>query len=296
LVVLAAGVAIESFEGNTSMNWLGKVFVVVILIMSLVFMGLAMAVYATHKNWKVANENLSKELDQAKVELSRAESAHNLKVEELEREKTAALQQATKLEQERVALIDRNLQAQTELDGLRQNQREHIAAVKSTQDINQALTTDVADLRTRIRDEQQKRDRVFKTALDATEQLHQAAGEYERTKEENAQLTSQVSGMKSVMNANGINPNTPPDAVVPTVEGVVNKIERKAGAQLVEVSIGADDGLKTGNTLEVVRGSKYLGRVEIIQTSPDKSVARVNPRFQQGAIQEGDRVATRIRL
>jgi hypothetical protein len=295
-VELATGYAIESFEGNTSMNWLGKVFVVVILIMSLVFMGLAMAVYATHKNWKVANENMSKELDQAKAEFSKLESTHNLRVEELEREKTAALQQATKLEQERVALIDRNLQAQTELDGLRQNQREHIAAVKSTQDINQALTTDVADLRTRIRDEQQKRDRVFKTALDATEQLHQSAGEYERAKEENAQLTSQVSGMKSVMNANGINPATPPDAVVPTVEGVVNKIERKAGAQLVEVSIGADDGLKTGNTLEVVRGSKYLGRVEIIQTSPDKSVARVNPRFQQGAIQEGDRVATRIRL
>jgi len=54
--------------------------------------------------------------------------------------------------------------------------------------------------------------------------------------------------------------------------------------------------LKAGNTLEVLRGGKYLGRVEIIQTSPDKSVARVNPRFQQGTIQEGDRVATRIRL
>ena len=40
------------------MNWLGKVFVVLILIMSLVFMGLSMAVYATHKNWrKVIEEN-----------------------------------------------------------------------------------------------------------------------------------------------------------------------------------------------------------------------------------------------
>ena len=38
------------------MNWLGKVFVVVILIMSLVFMGLSMAVYATHKNWKTVSE------------------------------------------------------------------------------------------------------------------------------------------------------------------------------------------------------------------------------------------------
>jgi hypothetical protein len=49
-----------------------------------------------------------------------------------------------------------------------------------------------------------------------------------------------------------------------------------------------------GNTLEVSRGTRYLGRVEIIETSPDKSVGRVDRRFQQGQIQEGDRVATRL--
>jgi hypothetical protein len=73
-------------------------------------------------------------------------------------------------------------------------------------------------------------------------------------------------------------------------------VRRAAGAQLVEVTIGADDGLKPGNTVEVFRGSKYLGRVEILQTSPDKSVGRVDRRFQQGRIEEGDRVATRIKL
>ena len=34
------------------MNLLGKIFVVVITVMSVVFMTLALAVYATHKNWK----------------------------------------------------------------------------------------------------------------------------------------------------------------------------------------------------------------------------------------------------
>ena len=34
------------------MNLLGKICVVLILIMSLVFMTLAMAVYSTHKNWE----------------------------------------------------------------------------------------------------------------------------------------------------------------------------------------------------------------------------------------------------
>jgi hypothetical protein len=278
------------------MNWLGKVFVVVILIMSLVFMGLSMAVYATHKNWKTVSETLTKQVADLKAERQSLIDTHNKKEEDLEREKTAATQQAVKLEAERAQLADRNVQIQTELDGLKQNQRDHIAAVAATQAINQTLAGEVGDLRQKIRNEQQTRDRVFKTALDATEQLNQAAGEYQSARERSEQLTKQVAGMTTVMREKGIDPATDPKSVVPTVEGVVSDIRRSGGSQLVEVSIGSDDGLKTGNTLEVSRGDKYLGRLNIIQTSPDKSVGRVDRSFQQGQIQEGDRVATRIKL
>jgi hypothetical protein len=276
------------------MNWLGKVFVVVILIMSLVFMSLSMAVYAMHKNWKQAADNLNTQLTQLKTEKASLESAHRLRVEDLERGATAATQRAVTLEQEKVALDTSNKQQQAELDTLRQNQRDHIAAVASTQAINQTLAGEVGDLRSKIREEQQKRDRVFKQALDATEQLHQAAGEYNAARERSEQLTKQVSGMTTVMREQGIDPATDPNGVVPNVQGVVTQFQRKNGTQLVEVSIGADDGLKMGNTLEVSRGTRYLGRVEIIETSPDKSVGRVDRRFQQGQIQEGDRVATRL--
>ena len=34
------------------MNLVGKIFVVLIFVMSLVFMAFAMAVYATHRNWR----------------------------------------------------------------------------------------------------------------------------------------------------------------------------------------------------------------------------------------------------
>ena len=117
-------------------------------------------------------------------------------------------------------------------------------------------------MRQKIRNEQQTRDRVFKTALDATEQLNQAAGEYQSARERSEQLTKQVAGMTTVMREKGIDPATDPNSVVPTVEGVVSDIRRSGGSQLVEVSIGSDDGLKTGNTLEVSRGDKYLGRLE----------------------------------
>jgi hypothetical protein len=84
--------------------------------------------------------------------------------------------------------------------------------------------------------------------------------------------------------------------VTPTVDGLVSRVKQVAGAQLVEVTIGADDGLKQGNTVEVYRGDRYLGRLAILKTSPDRAVGRVDRRFQQGAIQEGDRVATRLRV
>ena len=69
------------------MNWLGKVFVVLILIMSLVFMGLAMAVYATHKNWKDGRRQSANAARHGERGERAAQDAHNRRVEELEREK-----------------------------------------------------------------------------------------------------------------------------------------------------------------------------------------------------------------
>ncbi|MEX2307562.1 MAG: hypothetical protein WD738_08220 [Pirellulales bacterium] len=281
------------------MTWLGKVFVVLILIMSLVFMGLAMAVYATHRNWREVIEGpngLRSQLEQAKQTNEQLKSEHNRRVEDLTREKEAAEQQLAKLETERVALADRNVQIQTELDQQKLQQREHIAAVAYTQKLNEGLSNEATGLRQQIRTEQQARDAAFSKTLEATEAVHQLTGEYESARERTEQLTKQVSGMTHVMREQGIDPATEPGAVVPTVDGVVSQIRRAAGAQLVELTIGADDGLKAGNTVEVFRGSKYLGRVQILQTSPDKSVGRVDRRFQQGQIQEGDRVATRLKL
>ena len=96
------------------MNWLGKVFVVLILIMSLVFMGLAMAVYATHKNWKEiidGTNGLAAQLQQAETTNNQLTEQHNRKVEELDAEIQAAEQRARQLEAERVALIARNASA-----------------------------------------------------------------------------------------------------------------------------------------------------------------------------------------
>ena len=53
-------------------------------------------------------------------------------------------------------------------------------------------------------------------------------------------------------------------------------------------------GWSSGHTLEVYRGGRYLGRIEVFQTAPDKSVAKVLPQFRKGPIEKNDVVATRL--
>lgn len=281
------------------MNLLGKIFIVAIMIMSVVFMTLALMVYATHKNWKDVVDGptgLRTQLQTAQTQLEQLKTDYNRLEAQLKGEVESAQQQVRKLETERASLTERNAAVLAELEQLRAERRDATAAVAATQANNQRLAEEVTGLREDIRTNEQARDKSFATTLSATEELHQTKGKLDNTLERNRQLTQQVSGMTRVMDAKGIDPNTPPDAVVPTVDGMVSRVRQAAGAQLVEVTIGADDGIKQGNTVEVYRGGRYLGRVEIVKTTPDRAVGRVDRRFQQGQIQEGDRVATRLKV
>ena len=46
-----------------------------------------------------------------------------------------------------------------------------------------------------------------------------------------------------------MDPNAPVDGVTPRVDGFVSRTQRRAGVQLVEISIGGDDGLRVGDTV-----------------------------------------------
>jgi uncharacterized protein (DUF3084 family) len=263
-------------------------------------MTLALAVYATHKNWKTYVDDpqtgLAAKLTAAQAESTRLQGEYNRLETQLDIEVKSAQQQVRKLESERVALNERNTAIQTELDQLKAERRDATAAVAATQQNNQRLADEVGGLREDIRANQQARDRAFATTLQATEELHQTKGELDTSAERTRDLLAQVATMTSAMREGGMDPNVSADAIVPSVNGLVSQVKQSGGTQLVEVTIGADDGIKQGNTVEVFRGDRYLGRLEILKTTPDKAVGRVDRKFQQGQIMEGDRVATRLKV
>ncbi len=278
------------------MNLLGKIFVVALLVMSVVFMSLAMVVYSTHRDWKTQAEKAKKQLTQTNADFAALKTQYNRLESNLTAKQEAALQQVRKLESERVRLIARSASTQAQLDELRERERESIAAVAATQQNNDRLAEEVTGLRRDILENQAGRDRMFATALDATEELQSKRNDLETALERNRDLVTDSGRMASLLRENNLDPATPADAIKPRVDGFVSRTQRRGGVQLVEISIGSDDGLRTGHTVEVFNKTKYKGRIEILKTAPDRAVGRVDVRFQQGPIQEGDRVATRLKL
>ena len=278
------------------MNLLGKVFTVFIALAAVFVMTVSMFVYATHKNWQQTASTLRANLNTAQAENRELQNRKDMLESQLKAEVEAAQQKARQLETERTTLLAQNSTIQAELTQLRQQERENTAAVEATQNNNEKLTTEVEGLRGELRDSQQERDGAFNAVVAKTDELHQAQGQLASLKEREQQIVADLAVKAAVMREKGIDPDTPADAVVPRVRGVISATRRDAGTQLIEITVGSDDGLRPGHTVEVFRGDRYLGRAEILETEPDKAVGRVLRKFQQGQIQKDDHVATKLRV
>ena len=67
----------------------------------------------------------------------------------------------------------------------------------------------------------------------------------------------------------------------------------KPGTILIEISIGSDDGLKTGDVFVVSRKDKRIGKLTITKCEPDRSTAKIVVVNDGETLQIGDQVANR---
>jgi hypothetical protein len=278
------------------MNFFGKILTVLVTFTAFGLMIASLLVYATHRNWKDDYDKLKAQYNAAQTQNQQLQSERDNLESQLTAEVEAKRQEAAKLATERDQLLADNVNLQQELNKETELARTSVAAATSTQANNEKLAGEVGALRDEIRTNQNQRDQAFTTAVQATDDLHQATNNLTVLKDRNSQLAMQIGHMTNIMDANGIDPNTDPGAVMPRVRGVVSKVQNAAGSQLIEITVGADDGLKPRHTVEVFRGDRYLGRAEILKTEPDRAVGRILRQFQQGQIEEGDDVATRFRI
>jgi hypothetical protein len=146
-------------------------------------------------------------------------------------------------------------------------------------------------LRTGIREAELAKDVNFMEMVKKTDELYNAEGELSRLSSTNRELIGRLAKTGMILEHHGLDENIPLDGMPPKVRGLVVDTRENG---FVEVSIGSDDGLRPGHTLEVFRNDKYVGRLEVLKTATDKSVGRVIREFQKAPIRIEDHVATRL--
>ena len=276
------------------MTLVGKIFTVLVLLMSISFMMLAVTVFATHRNWramvtdpgglKAQIEDLTKRNGELRDEIVRAKD--QIALEQAARRFALAAGQAR--QEQLAANLQRRNQEYTDL------QAAHGTIVETldrNQNILESLTKENEGLRTEIRTAQQARDDYFNTVVTLTDSVNRLEGNSRTLQEQHDMLLVQNGKMAKVMRKYEISVDTNVDGIAPRVDGYVTAVSEK---NFIEISIGSDDGLRKNHLMEVYRKNSYVGRVEIVMVEPDRAVAKIIPEFRRGIIKKGDRVATKL--
>ncbi len=273
------------------MNLVGKIFVGIIALMSVVCLTISVMSYASHHNWKEKSAQLTKQLDDAKKEqqsLNAQKDELNRKIKEEEDVYTqaiAALQTKTDaLVVENQTLKDDNTKLNAELskrvDVISAN-NSHIA------DLRQQIDVASHDLATA----QQLRANYLQDLARTMGKLHELSAVYGDLKDKNEDLVKSRDDALAVLNQNGLSADPKDYADLPKF-GVKGSIEtvKEGNDGLLMISLGSDDGLSENNKLDVKRGDSYLGKIEVVTLEPNRSVCKVLPEYRQGAMQVGDEV------
>ena len=280
------------------MNLVGKIFVVLIFFASVTFMTMGMMVYATHRNWQdevtrtnPASPGFREALKNDRTKLAELQVEKDRLLTALATEKKAHMEMLAKVENQRQVLADSNTKLAADKDAVSKQLDSAVADLKQAQDARAALRDENGKLRDDLRLANKATADQFKKATALEDKLNIALGQLADLKTRNEQLATLVARAKLLAQQFNVSLENF-DQRPPSMRGEVLAIDQD---NRVEISLGSDDGLRAGNMLEVFRDSKYLGRMQVLETHPHRAVGKILKEYQQDVIHTGDEVATRFK-
>lgn len=283
------------------MTTVGKILVVLHLVLSIMFMAFAGAVFTAQKNWrttaKTAQDSLKKANDKLRDQLADFERERtdtqakteklNDQIMKLTAEKGTLNTQvlAITADNERLQLANDQVDGQAQLQTVEANERTAESTLQRTQN----------SISYQWRTELNKKVHELEDTLFAKNQEMQVLGERHDKVLNDLQITRQYLGSKGLPTDPKmmVADKTPP----PPVDGRVLEYvkEKKGNTELVEVSLGSDDGLSVGHKMTVYnREGRYLGVIRLTLVNADKAVGIVTLKEKNTVIQKGDNVTTKL--
>jgi hypothetical protein len=289
------------------MSFLGKILIVTQVVLSLLFMCAAGAVFNMHVNWQ-------KEATKANDQVKALQTAHttelaslNQKMDVLDQklagETNRANAEAVKSQQlnnQVVALtqetnsLNQQLQRQTGLAETKSNEAEFRQAEAEQQRVQNETLGDSLDAQ-------------IKTSVALEDQLSTLQQNHNDLIAQHDATLKELSTLQKIVRAHNLATDIQSVATLseppPPVEGLVQDIRKDEAnrTKFVHISIGSDDGLRVGHMLDVYRPAernngraKYLGRIRVWSVTPDNAVGIVVEAAKNGIIEVGDNVTTKL--
>lgn len=288
------------------MSFVGKILVATQVVLSVLFMAVAGAVFSAHTNWRTKAET-------AQTNLTKAQSDSRAALDNAENEKSALTAQFEDEKQKR-------LKAESDLANMQTNLA---ALVKDKNDLQAQLQTQTGIAETKsseagYRGEEARNQRIINSdlqaRLDATvrdirvrnDELFALQGEMKDLQRQHDELLAANQFLTKVVAQKGL--TTDPreaaklQAPPPTVDGVVSEVkaDRTGRPNMILITIGSDDGLVKGHELDAFRSGvdgrkpQYLGRVRVLSTTQNTAVCEVINTAKNGIIEVGDNVTTKL--
>jgi hypothetical protein len=289
------------------MSTLGKILIVVQVIMSLLFMCAAGAVYTVQRNWKDQYDNAQKQISSQRDDYDFQIEELNKQIDELGLEVTAQTNRADQV-------VGENTQLKAQVQDLTRRNDSLEGQVAIADGIAEASANE-AELRQAEAEQQRVVNQTLRATLDeqVQENVQLKDANYtlqvanDNLNEQYLALLEQVAFLEKVVAAEGL--STDPREVAdltappPPVDGLVlnTRKDRTNRTEFAHVSIGSDDGLQVGHELDVYRSAvqnggdpQYLGRIRIVHLLPDEAVGMVVEAAKNGIIEKGDNVTTKL--
>lgn len=285
------------------MTFVGKLLVIIQLVLSICFMALAGAIFTRQQTWQATAVAAQQQVASLQVALDETEKLLKTEITTLESERDRALNEKTTADNQLALAIQESENRQDDLDTLNlelttQKALSDITSTEATmrreealtmRRINQQQADELNKQNARVR---QKEDENFNMDVERKSLVSRYN-----------ELLSNVAVYRRVLASNGF--STDPKAYsrssapTPLVYGEVLETKKsgRAGRELIEVSIGSDDGVRQGTLLYVYRvgdRNKFLGQIRLELVTPDRSVGIVVSRAKNGVIERKDYVTTRL--
>jgi len=277
------------------MNLVGKIFTVLIFVMSLCFCTASVYVFATHKNWKEQAEKERKNLEAEQKKNNDLETKKDDLENQIKKEKSAYEAALARSETERIRLAGEVDQLQGDNDDLVKQNVEAVAAARSAEESSALLRTQVDTLQTARIEAERQRDAHFNDVVMLTDHLHNLINEQKRLEDRNLRTAEDLGKASEVLRKFGLSPEPELYPGPPWVDGLVLST---TGGDLVTISLGTDDGVLKGHLLDVVRagssGSTYVGKVQVVKSEADQSVCKIDPKYLKSPVRRWDFVTTKL--